>query len=89
MSVRFVRIERHVPSVGPVCDFYPDLQRVKKLLLADLRDDRWNDRGWIHQQRDRGFSRVREIIDENQKKNRAQNAALRNSNLDRKRSGQV
>ena len=31
------------------------------------------------------FQRVREIIDENQKKNRAQNAALRNSSLDRKR----
>ena len=30
------------------------------------------------------FQRVREIIDENQKKNRAQNAALRNSSLDRK-----
>ena len=28
---------------------------------------------------------VGEIIDENQKKNRAQNAALRNSSLDRKR----
>ena len=28
-SVRFVRIERHVPRVGPACDFYPDLQRVK------------------------------------------------------------
>ena len=52
MSVRFVRIERHVPSVGPVCDFYPDLQRVKKLLLADLRDDRLYGRGWSHQQRD-------------------------------------
>ena len=46
-SVRFVRIEteRHVPRVGPICDFYPDLQRAKKLLLADLRDDRWYDRG--------------------------------------------
>ena len=31
------------------------------------------------------FQRVGEIIDENQKKNRAQNAALRNSSLDRKR----
>ena len=31
------------------------------------------------------FQRVREIIDENQKKTRAQNAALRNSSLDRKR----
>ena len=34
-SVRFVRIESHVPHVAP------DLQRVKKLLLAGLRDDRW------------------------------------------------
>ena len=31
------------------------------------------------------FQRVREIIDENQKENRAQNTALRNSSLDRKR----
>ena len=31
------------------------------------------------------FQRVGEIIDENQKKNRAQNAALRNSSLDSKR----
>ena len=29
------------------------------------------------------FQRVGEIIDENQKKNRAQNATLRNSSLDR------
>ena len=29
------------------------------------------------------FQRVGEIIDENQKKNRAQNAAFRNSSLDR------
>ena len=31
------------------------------------------------------FQRVGEIIDENQKKKRAQNTALRNSSLDRKR----
>ena len=31
------------------------------------------------------FQRVRDIIDENQKKNMAQNATLRNSSLDRKR----
>ena len=31
------------------------------------------------------FQRVGEIIDEDQKKNRAQNTALRNSSLDRKR----
>ena len=31
------------------------------------------------------FQRVGEIIDENQKKNKAQNAALSNSSLDRKR----
>ena len=31
------------------------------------------------------FQRVGEIIDENQKKNRVQNAALRNSSRDRKR----
>ena len=39
-SVRFVRVERHVPYFGLACDFFPDLQRVKRLLLADLRDDR-------------------------------------------------
>ena len=37
-----------------------------------------------HQQRDKEGFPVREIIDENQEKNRAQNAALRNSSLDRK-----
>ena len=52
-SVRFDRIERHVPHVGPVCDFNRGLQRVKRLLLADLRDDRWYGRGWSHQQRDK------------------------------------
>ena len=52
-SVTFVRIEGHVPHVGPVCDFYPGLQRAKKLLLASLRDDRWYGRGWSHQQRDK------------------------------------
>ena len=31
------------------------------------------------------FQRVREIVDENQEKNRAQNATLRNSSLVRKR----
>ena len=31
------------------------------------------------------FQRVEEIIDENQKKHRAQNTVLRNSSLDRKR----
>ena len=30
------------------------------------------------------FQRVRKMIDESQKKNRAQNTALRNSSLDRK-----
>ena len=34
-SVRFVRIEIHVPRVGPVCDFI-QICRAKKLLLADL-----------------------------------------------------
>ena len=48
-SVRFVKIERHVPCVGPVCDFI-QICRVKKLLLADLRDDRWYCREWSHQQ---------------------------------------
>ena len=38
------------------------------------------------QKRYRGFSnRIGEIVDENQKKNKAQNAALRNYSLDRKR----
>ena len=64
---------------------YPDLQRVKKLLLADLRDDSWYGRWWSHQKRDRGFSRESErtlmktIIDGNE------DTALRNSSLDRKR----
>ena len=41
--------------------------------------------GVISEEIKRIFQRVREIIDENQKKNRAQNATLRNSSLDRKR----
>ena len=41
--------------------------------------------GVINNEIKRIFQRVREIIDENQKKNRAQNATLRNSSLDRKR----
>ena len=49
-SVRFVMIERHVPRVRPACDFI-QICRVKKLLLADLKD-RWYGRGWSHQQRD-------------------------------------
>ena len=52
--MRLVRIERHVPRVGPAaCDFYPDLQRVKRLLLGNMRDDRSYGRGWSHQQRDK------------------------------------
>ena len=43
--------------------------------------------GVISKERKRIFQRVGEIIDENQKKNRAQNAALRSSSLDRKRGG--
>ena len=82
--VRFVRFERQVPHVGLACNFI-QICRVKRLLLALLMDDRWYGRGWSHQQRDRGFSSLRGIIDENQKKNRAQNTALRNASLDRKR----
>ena len=41
--------------------------------------------GVIGKEIKRIFQRVKYIIDENQKKNRAQNAALRNSSLDRKR----
>ena len=41
--------------------------------------------GVIRKEIKRIFQRVGEIIDENQKKNRAQNTALRNSSLDRKR----
>ena len=64
--------------------FFADLQRVMRLLLANLRDDRWYGRGWSHQ-KDKWNFPVRDIIDENQKKNRAKNTALRNSSLDRKR----
>ena len=41
--------------------------------------------GVISKEIKRIFKRIEEITDENQKKNRAQNAALRNSSLDRKR----
>ena len=41
--------------------------------------------GVISKEIKRIFKRVREIIDEKKKKNRAQNATLRNSSLDRKR----
>ena len=43
-SVRFVRIERHVPRVEPACDVI-QICRVKMLLLAGLRDGIWYDRG--------------------------------------------
>ena len=68
-SVRFVRVERHAPCVGQVCDFI-QICRVKRLLLADLRDVRWYGRGWSDQERDKEDfpERVGEIIDENQKK---------------------
>ena len=39
--------------------------------------------GVISKEIKRIFQRVGEIVDENQKKNRAQNATLRNSSLDR------
>ena len=39
----------------------------------------------ISKERRRILQRVEEKIDENQKKNRAQNTTLRNSSLDRKR----
>ena len=56
---------------------------MKKLLLAGLRDDRWKaEGGVIIKEIKRIFQRVGEIIDENKKKNRAQNAALRNPSLD-------
>ena len=58
---------------------------MKKLLLADMRDDRWYGRGWSHQQRDKeGFPESARSLMKTRKK-RAQNAALRNSSLDRKR----
>ena len=41
--------------------------------------------GVISKEMKRIFQRVGEIVDENQKKNKAQNTALRNSSLDRKR----
>ena len=41
--------------------------------------------GVISKEIKRILQRVREIIDENQKKNRAQNAALRNSSQDKNR----
>ena len=41
--------------------------------------------GVISKEIKRIFQRVGEIFDENQKKHRVQNAALRNSSLDRKR----
>ena len=41
--------------------------------------------GVISKEIKRMFQRVREIIDENQKMKRAQNTALMNSRLDRKR----
>ena len=57
---------------------------MKKLRFAGLRDYRWYEEGgFISKEKKKIFQRVGEIIDENQKKNRAQNAALRNSSLDR------
>ena len=40
VRVKFVSIERHVPNVGPASDFiHIGDKSVKRLLLADLRDD--------------------------------------------------
>ena len=59
---------------------------MNKLLLAGLRDARWSaEGGVISKEIKRIFQRVGEIIDENQKKDRAKNAVLRNSSLDGKR----
>ena len=56
---------------------------MKKLLLASLRDARWEaECGVISKEIKRIFQRVGEINDENQKKNRAQNADLRILSLD-------
>ena len=59
---------------------------MKKLLLASLRaTDGTADGGVISKEMKRIFQRVGDIIDENDKKYWALNAALRNSSLDRKR----
>ena len=56
------------------------MQRVKRLLFADLRDgDGMAEGGVISKEKKRIFQKVGEIIDENEKKHRAKNAALRNS----------
>ena len=53
-SVRFVRIERHIPSVEPVCDFFfQRLKRGKRLQTAYLKEKGCHDRGWGHQQIDK------------------------------------
>ena len=59
---------------------------MKRLLLEYLKDEGCHSKGrLISKEIERIFQRVGEVIDENQKKNRAQNAASRKSSLDRKR----
>ena len=84
-SVRFVWIERHVPCVGPVCDLSRSAVSEEAAAWRSEGCQMVRQRVESSAKRYRGFSRVGEIIDEKQKKNRAQNATLRNSSLDRKR----
>ena len=66
--------------------FYPCLQRVKRLLLVDLRDDRWYGRGWSHQQRDKeDFPESERSLMKTRKSTGPKNTAFMNSSLDRKR----
>ena len=52
--VGFLRIESHIPSVLPVCDFCQGLRRGKRLQPACLKDEGCHNRGWRNQQIDKG-----------------------------------
>ena len=68
-------------------DFWSELDEVAESLCLPVwgMTDGTAEGGVITNEIKRIFQRVGEIIDENQKKNRAQNTPLRNSSLDRKR----
>ena len=84
--MRFVGIERHVPRVGPVCDFIQICsERRSCCLLVWGMTYGMADGGVISKEIKRIFQRVGEIIGENEKMNMGQNAALRHSSVDRKR----
>ena len=73
-NVRFVSIEDIVHVFDKLVNIFQGLKRGNKLQPAHLKYEGCHGRGWNHHQIERGFSRVREIIDEDQEQECAQNS---------------